>query len=357
MPRNPLDAHPPWRQLLIIGTVVPVIITLVVLAFAWPAARIAPNDLPVGLVGTGPASQHAAFALQQSDPGGFRLHFYRDSGAAQTAIRHRSVYAAIDIEPAGTTLYTADAASPTAAQALTAVAQHIATASGSTTPVSVVDVVPLAAGDPRGAVLNAMMLPLILGGEILAVVIAVLVGFKPAWRQLIALAIGAAGIGAGAYLIAQTDLGVLPGNGWATWGAIAATVFVVSTITAGLFDLIGGIGIGIGSAIMIFVGNPFSGVSSAPQLLPDPVGIIGQWLPPGAGGSLIRESAYFSGYGGAQHIAALGLWMLFGVAAIVIGHRRTGRHQLHHLRRPTVEEPAMEPDDVSQALTFNSVAN
>lgn len=48
--RNPLASHPPWRQLLIISVVLPLVIVLAVLAFAWPAARIAPRDLPVGIV-------------------------------------------------------------------------------------------------------------------------------------------------------------------------------------------------------------------------------------------------------------------------------------------------------------------
>jgi hypothetical protein len=355
MPRNPLDAHPPWRQLIIIATAVPVIVTLAVLAFTWPTARIAPNDLPVGLVGTGTASQHAAFALSQTDPGGFQLHLYRDVDAARAAIRDRTVYGAIDVAPTGTTLYTADAASPTVAQLLTTVAQRIAAGSGSTTPVTVVDVVPFASTDPHGAVLSATILPLVLGAEILAVVIAALVGFKPAWRQLTALSAGAAVTGAGAYLVAQTYLGTLPGNGLATWGALAATVFAISTTTAGLFDLIGGVGIGIGAALMVLLGNPFSGVTSAPQLLPDPVGVVGQWLPPGAGGSLIRDATYFAGHGIAQHIAVLGLWSVFGVVAIVIGHRRTGRHELRRVHAPVQQPDASTAEPVDSPPRHHAV--
>src|SRR5215469_12813474 len=53
--KNPLAAHPPWRQLTIIAVLLPLMIVLAVLAFAWPAARIAPRGLPVGIVGTGQA--------------------------------------------------------------------------------------------------------------------------------------------------------------------------------------------------------------------------------------------------------------------------------------------------------------
>lgn len=50
-----------------------------------------------------------------------------------------------------------------------------------------------------------------------------------------------------------------------------------------------------GALLMVMLGNPFSGVTSAPELLPEPFGMIGQRLPPGAGGSLPRSVAFFDG--------------------------------------------------------------
>ena len=55
--RNPLAKHPWWRQLVVVAVVLPLMIVLAVLAFAWPNARLAPRGLPVGIVGTSPASQ------------------------------------------------------------------------------------------------------------------------------------------------------------------------------------------------------------------------------------------------------------------------------------------------------------
>ena len=84
--RNPLAAHPPWRQLLIISIALPVLIALAVLAFAWPVARTAPRDLPVGIVGAGPASEQAVAALTQANPGGFSFQLFPDEASAQSAI-------------------------------------------------------------------------------------------------------------------------------------------------------------------------------------------------------------------------------------------------------------------------------
>jgi hypothetical protein len=68
----------------------------------------------------------------------------------------------------------------------------------------------------------------------------------------------------------------------------AAPVRVVDVVPADPDDprgaaLAGRAGAALGALLMILVGNPLSGVSSAPELLPAPAGTIGQLLPPGAG--------------------------------------------------------------------------
>ena len=77
---------------------------------------------------------------------------------------------------------------------------------------------------------------------------------------------------------------------------------------------------------MIFLGNPFSGVTSAPELLPAPADWLGRLLPPGAGGTLLRSTAYFDGTRRARRRSACcSPGPLPGVAAIVAGHRAAAR--------------------------------
>jgi hypothetical protein len=75
---------------------------------------------------------------------------------------------------------------------------------------------------------------------------------------------------------------------------------------------------------MVFVGNPFSGATSAPEMLPKGVDYVGQWLPPGAGASLLRDTTYFDGNSGAGHLAVLALWSVCGLTAVMCGHWVTG---------------------------------
>jgi hypothetical protein len=72
----------------------PLVISLAVMAYAWPASRIAPRDLPVGIVGTSAASQNAVEGLAHSKPGGFDFHLYPDEASARSAIKNREVYGA-----------------------------------------------------------------------------------------------------------------------------------------------------------------------------------------------------------------------------------------------------------------------
>jgi hypothetical protein len=346
--RNPLAAHPPWRQLTIIAVLLPLTIVLAVLAFAWPAARIAPRQLPIGVVGTGPGSQQVVSGLTRSDPGGFDVRRYADEAIARSAIEDRAIYGAFAVSTGGITVLEASAASPSVAQLLGTVGQRLAAehAAASGLPQQAVrvrdlDVVALSAGDPRGLVLPAALLPLTICGVIMASVIALVLGFRPAWRQIMALAVVSATAGLGAYLIAQGFLGALPHQAVATWAALSLIVLAIGATTAGLIALIGAAGLGLGILLMIFIGNPFSGVTSAPELLPAPVGTIGQWLPPGAGANLLRSTAYFDGHGASGHLTVLIVWIVLGLAAIAVGHHAPVRFAARRAWKPS--SPAAAP--------------
>ena len=345
--RNPLAAHPPWRQLLIISIALPVLIALAVLAFAWPVARTAPRDLPVGIVGAGPASEQAVAALTQANPGGFSFQLFPDEASAQSAIKNRDIYGAFAFGQQQITVLEASAASPAVAQLLDGVGQQLAhqmtqqADSGGEwwlhVRVAQIDLVPASASDPREMALALEFIPLSISSVIMAAVIALLIGFRPAWRQVMALAIVSAAAGLGAYLIAQGFLGVLPHGHVATWAALSLTVFAMGTTTAGLVALVGAAGLGLSAALMIFVGNAFAGSTSAPQLLPTAVDHIGQWFPPGAAANLLRSTAYFNGNGASGHLGVLIAWSVIGISAIIVGH--------HAPVRFAASASARRPDD------------
>ncbi|WP_133058910.1 MULTISPECIES: ABC transporter permease [unclassified Nocardioides] len=331
-----LSLRPAWRQLSIMAIALPVLVGLAVVAFAWPAARTEPRQLPVGIVGANGATEHAVSALEAEDPDGFDLKIYGDAGSATQAIKDRDIYGAVDVSEPQVTVYTASAASVTVASLLENLGErlqaevgagHTSISTGPHSSVSLngtdlrsVDVVPADSNDPRGTVLTSVLLPLTICSIIIAAAIALALEFGPAWRLISALALVAALSGFAVYLVAQTWLGVLPHHGLETWMSLSLAILAISSTTAGLITLVGAPGLALGAALMVFVGNPFSASATAPQLLPGLADTVGQWLPPGAAANLIRSVTYFDGHDATAHVAILLAWTLFGCLAIVSGH-------------------------------------
>jgi hypothetical protein len=348
------------RALVAAVVLVPVLAALALAAFAWPAARLAPRDLPVGVVAPAPALA----AIEQRLAGGGEavdLHRYPDQAAARSAIADREVYGAIILAPDGATVLTASAASPVVAQLLqqsatttaaggpgaggpaAAPGTEPATGDPATTgpeagqgSVRVVDVVPADPDDPRGAALAASLLPLVLAG--LAAGVLVWLGGGSGLARVAALVGAAALAGLAGAGIAQGWLGVLGGDWWVNAGVLGLTVLAVGATVAGLGALFGRAGAALGALLMVLVGNPLSGVSSAPELLPEPAGALGQLLPPGAGGTLLRGTAFFDGAGAAAPLVVLAAWATLGLAALWLATAR---------RRPPVPAAAPGPDPVT----------
>ncbi|MFD9047178.1 ABC transporter permease [Streptomyces zaomyceticus] len=323
MPANATAADA-GRRTIAVMVLIPFVVALTLWAFAWPAARTAPRDLPIGVA----APATVATALEQGfarHEGAFEVHRYENEAAARAAIEDRHVYGAVVVTPDGTELLTASAASPVVAGLLR---EAVTAQAPEGTEVSVTDVVAAPAGDPRGAVLASSLLPLALAGAA-AGVVTTLLGLRGG-RAVATLAGAAALAGVVGTALAHSWLGALGGNWWAEAGVLALTVLAIGSTFAGLAALVGKPGLGLGALLMILLGNPFSGVSSAPELLPTAVGTVGRWLPPGAAGSALRSVSSFEGAAAGGPLLVLSLWAVAGVTAIVLGSRR---------RRPEAVEP------------------
>ena len=356
--RTVLGAKP--VTLLISVVVLPLIMLLAVLAYSWPAGRIAPRDVPIGVVSTDPAGAQVALQLQQKDPGAFDVTLYGSDAAARTAIQNREVYGALEVTPGHITAFTASAASSTVAQLITQVADNIATQSaahGKPLTVTADDVVPSAAGDPHGAVLSAALVPLTVCSVVFAAASSVLLRLRPAWRHLSVLAVLAVLAALASYLITQCFLGAFPGQHLETWATLALLIFSVTSAIAGSIALIGPTAVGLGAALFVFVGIPFSGVSSAPEMLPKSAGVIGQLLPPGAGQSLLRETAFFDGHGPLSHLLVLIGWSLFGILADILGHHSFAGFAACHSRAAAARNAAASQESDGLEPTATGLSN
>src|SRR5262249_13340788 len=95
------------------------VIALIAIAFALPAAKTKPRDVPIGTVG--PHAEQIAAQPDHNAHGAFDITTYPDEAALRDAIRDRDVYGGIASSPAGPTLLIATGAGPAVAQLLTQV--------------------------------------------------------------------------------------------------------------------------------------------------------------------------------------------------------------------------------------------
>ena len=293
---------------------VPLVVGLVLTLFAWPSARLEPRDLPIGVVGAAPALPEGAF----------EVHRYADEGAAREAIQEREVYGAWVATPQGMKVLTSSAGSAVVAQLMT-------NAAGEAGVEQVEDVAP---APVHAAALPSSVLPLLIAGILTGVLASVATSSGLGRAGLVAGGSILGGLVATA--IVQSWLDVVGGSWAANAGALTLTILAIASVIAGLKAWFGEAGVIAGALTLVLIGNPFSGVASAPEMLPEPVGGIGQLMPPGAGGNLLRSTGFFDGAGAGGHVLVLSVWAVAGLALLLLAGHARGQLRLpgaHRLRQ------------------------
>lgn len=295
------------------------LLTIVLAAFAGPMSDLKPRSLPLA-VAAPTSDQVDAVETQLANAfgeDGVEVLDVVGRDDALRSIEDREVYGAIVVGGDAPEILTATAASPMVAQLLDQVAQQMA-AEQDGPPPSAAEVVPAAEGDPRGTVFAAAALPLALGGLLAGALPALLLSRI---RDRIAAAVCAsAGAGLALTGVLQGWFDALGGNYWANASVIALGVLAVALPIIGFHRLLGRPGIAVMALVVMLVGNPLSGIASAPEMLP--LGWLGQLLPPGAAGTALRGTAFFEGVGAGVPLTTLACWASAGLALTLAGALR-----------------------------------
>lgn len=335
------DASPsPWSAVARAVALLTVAVSVLLTAFAWPSVRSSVHDVPIAVAGPAPAVRQIRAALDERLPDAFEITEVADTAAAEQLIRDREVYGAIDISSGAPQVILASAASAAVAQTLNSIAAALSQtqSQGASTATAVRDLVPLPADDPRGAGLAAGALPLVMGGLLAALLLTRLV--VGSTRRVIGALAFAVTSGLAVAAILQFWLGSLTGSYWANTGAVALTVAATSLSILGLESLLGYAGLGLGAATMMLIGNPLSGIATAPEMLPGWSGTLGQLLPPGAGGRLLRSTAFFDGHGATHSVIVLATWLTLGILLCLAGslqRRRPAADPVNTTARPAAQ--------------------
>ena len=309
-----------WPKVVQAILAVTVIVSVLLVAFALPNLNPEPHDLPIVLAGNDQLTEVISQSLDQSRPDAFSITKVEDVDAARQLLLDREAYAAFVFEGPSMTLLTASAASPVVAQLITGAATGLA--ANIDVPVTKEDVRPLPSADPLGRGLALAGFPLVIGGIAAAALMALLV--QGIGRQVVGVFGFAIVGGLTLTAILQFWFGSLDGNYLLTSAAVALGMAATAYFILGMNSVLGRLGIGIGAGITMLIGNPLSGLASAPELLPAGWGAFGQLLAPGAAGQLLRSAAYFDGAGAASSMMVLSFWVVLGLVLAFIGARRLG---------------------------------
>ena len=360
-----------------IATALTLVLTVLVLAFSWPAITAEPRDLPVAVVGSDDSVSTFRDTLQEAQPGAVDLIEVDDRSAVVEAIETREVYGGVVLgDPAAgeaPEVLTASAAGGTTHQLMTQIATQMqqgiqeranaattealaaaqaqaaeavetavqqaleaaaqgeqpqAPPSGATEApelpevpkVAVTDVVPLSDDDPRGTGFTAALFPILLGGMIGGIGISIAV--TGAMRRVLAVTVYSV-VGGGILLgILHFWFGTIQGDWLLEGGTLALSIAAIAAPITGFVAVLGRAGITLGPVLMMLVGNPISGAALPGEFLPWNWGEIGQWLPPGASATLLRDISYFPDADPSAAWLALGIWAAAGVLLSIVGHTR-----------------------------------
>lgn len=320
--------HTPWSRLVVIAIGLAAVVGVVITAFLWPSVTATVRDLPLALAGPAAQTAQVERALEERSAGTFDFVEASDRDDAVRLIETRKVYGAIVLGERPEVL-TATAANSAVAQILGALqpalqAQLTAALTAQGVPPSALpkvlltDVVPLSSSDPRGSTLGASSFPLVLGGMLGGILTSLLI--VGVWRRVAAVLVYSAVGGAGIAGILQGWFGGLQGDYLTNAAAVALTLLAISGTIIGVVSIVGRSGVAVGPIVFLLFANPISAAALPVEFLVHPWGAIGQWLPPGAAATLLRDLSYFPLADVSFPWLVLGAWSVGALVLTAVGH-------------------------------------
>lgn len=310
------------------------LITLLATAFAWPTSNVEPRDVPIALTGSTSFVVTTTRALDARAPGAFDITVAPTEAAGRAMLDDNQVDGLFEQTDGGPELVLGGAGRPAVAQLLTSVAGEMQPRSG---PSLVTDEVPPPSDDPHSAVFAAAALPTVLGAIAAGAILAS--SGRSRHDRLLSAATVAVLSGVGLTFVLDNWLGALGGEWWEVAGCYALGVGAIVTAINGVTHHFGRTGLVVAAATVMLLGNPLSGATSAPELLPTGWSALGQVLPPGALTNAMRGIAYYDDNGASSSVLILGAWVVVGSLLLLAGST-AGPHGSRKVAAPVSSAPS-----------------
>ncbi len=315
------DAFAPRTILLVVG--VAVLCLGFLLSYLGAFHHPTPSRIPVAVVAPEQVSSQFVDQLNGIDGRPVEATAVADEGTARRELQRAETSAVLIVDATGTRdqLLVASGGGAAVASAVERVLTQAEAAQQRT--VSVTDAVPHQDGDAQGSSVFYVVISAVLAGYLLAAVLGMAKGARPAtfrrvlWR-LAATVPYALVIGLGTAVITGPVLGALTGHTAAIFLMATLLTLTAATVTMA-FQILFGI-LGIGATILVFVilGNPSAGGAYPYPLLPPFWRALGPVLPNGAAVDALRRIVYFDGAGAAVHVWTVVIWAVAGAALAVL---------------------------------------
>ncbi|MFI2412532.1 ABC transporter permease [Streptomyces sp. NPDC018947] len=281
-------------------------------SYTYSMADPTPHSLPTAVVGSYDQGRGRAFldGLEEALNASVKVRPYRTTAEARGAVEEQEVFAIFELNDNGRTavLDLSSASGASVAEVLAQTAPEVGRKTG--VALTVRDINPVQEGDPRGLAIFYISLAAVIIGFVGAIQLSVHAReLTPFERILFTLAYALLG---GFVIAATVDwlLGALDLPFVQSWLILALTLFTSGMVFTMFNTLFGRWAMLPTWGLMVLLGNPSSGGAVSWPLLPSPLGVIGQWLPPGASVNAQHTAVYFQGH---QHLfpyLVLGGWAL-----------------------------------------------
>jgi hypothetical protein len=324
------DAVTPRAVLLVVGVAVIQVafITSYVGAFHHPE----PHGLPVAVVAPAADAPQLVKALNGIPGHPVQVTAVSSVAAGTRQLLRRDVFGVLVVDPTATSeqLLEASASGVSASVAATDVLDAVAARYHRT--VVVHDIRPPAPGDRNGLTSFYLVIGWIVGGYLVASILGISTGSRPANARRATLRLGAIAVyalvtGMAGAIVVGPVLHALPGPTVQLGLLGALVIFCAGAFAMALLVVAGTIGIGLAIIVFVVLGNPSAGGPYAWQLLPPFWRDIGPWLPSGAGTAAARGIAYFGSTAITANLLVVAAYGVVGVIVVYVVLLDVG-HQL-----------------------------
>jgi hypothetical protein len=312
-----------YRAALVIIAIGTAMACLFVASYSLALGRPAPRHVRTGLVGDPAREPALVAALEEATGGGLKFRRYPSVSAAEAAIDRHEISAALVVGTGRPQLLISSASGASIALVLQRAAEQVndRLAPGSAPALRVVDVRPLPPNDPLGLVsFYVTIAATVLGFVTMFQIRQHASGLSlRAWLAFIGILAAVGGLAL--TVVTGPLLRALPAPLLEMWAALAALIAVAALFNSTMLVLFRRWAIIPTWLMFIAFGNAWSGGAVAPALLPSLYAFIGRFMPSGATVSILHNAAYFRHSQQVEPFVVQGLWLVGGLAALVISVR------------------------------------